>query len=166
MANTKPSVSHQYIDGDITFTGKNIQTISSHGNETVSDSATAVTVKHSLGLVNLTQFESNEDGLVHIPIHNPTAMTKDAQLRYIFLDFDGTNDGSVKSVTLSYGNASKLTKADFNHSKTSYLSLSDVEAKTCTYIPPNGICVSLGLGLPKSSSVINLYSVVLVYEAT
>jgi len=148
-----------------------LQCVTSHGNEAVPDASVKTTVNHSPGVAFLTPFnydtndKSTQKGLVHVPIHNPPAMTKAAYLQQISLKFDSVDGATVDSVILYYDSQDVFT-ADTKNKKTFYVSLNADESKSCAYAPPPGICVSLSLGFPNSGSCIKLWSVTLVYKAT
>ena len=147
------------------------QCVTSHGHETVSDASIKTNVEYALGMAVLKPLKYNvndsnsKKGVVHIPIHNPPAMTLAAYLQNIVVKFNSVDDATVNSVSLYYDNIRKVT-ISMNESDTFHINFNANEAKEYAYEIPTGISVALDLRFPNAKSCINLFSVTLVYKAT
>ena len=165
------------LGGDVIVTSANqaylieYQCVTSHGHETVSDAIIKTNVEYAVGMAVLKPFKYNvnesnsKKGLVHIPIHNPPAMTLAAYLQNIVVKFDSVDDATVRSVSLYYDNIMKVI-VSMNESDTFHINFNAKEAKEYAYEIPKGISVALDLRFPNAASCINLFSVTLVYKAT
>lgn len=148
-----------------------IQCAISHGNATVSDTASITAIGYSSGKATLTPFAyqphdpGSQKGTVHVPIHNPLAITKSLTLQSILVNFDVVDDASVDSVTLYYDSKNVVTTSTTKKA-TFYIDFTSSEASSYAYSAPAGICVTLNLRFPNADSCINLYSVTLVYKAS
>lgn len=143
------------------------QTLTSHGNEAVSDGTIITNVAHSPGEAILTANHWNVNdsdswkGRVHVPIHNPPNVTQRWYLRDISVNLEGVNNGSVEFVTVYYDQIPIKTeepnaKRAFNY----WYDDHELEA----YPPPKGIAVDLVLRFPERNSSVKLYSIALLYE--
>ncbi|PQE09996.1 hypothetical protein CJF31_00003917 [Rutstroemia sp. NJR-2017a BVV2] len=147
------------------------QCVTSHGNETVSDAAKPAVISHYPGKATITPYKydvndpNTHESIVHVPVHNPPAMTKPAYLQNILVKFDSAYDAAVDSVNLYYD--SKLLVSTNTGKKNGFhIDFSTNEAKNYAYQVPTGISVELDLRFPRPNSAITLYSVTLVYKAT
>lgn len=148
------------------------QCVTSHGNETVPDTASPTTVNHYPNRAVLTPFKwdsstaSTKKGSVHVPIHNPPAVVnRSMYLQNIIVKFDVTSDAVVNTVTLYYDSQS-IVQTNMSKEGTFHIDFTTNEAQAYAYIVPAGISVQLDLRFPNEDSSINLYSVTLVYKAT
>ena len=146
------------------------QTVTSHGNEAVSDGAIKTTVAHSPGVAILTpsnwdtNTSSSKKGRVHVPIHNPPGITKAWYLEDISVNFESVNDASVVTVTLFY-DGKQVFANNSNTDSAFNVAFTADEAKKYEYPRPTGIAVALDLKFPEADSAIKLYSITLLYKA-
>lgn len=143
------------------------QTFTSHGHETVSDTAIPTTIARAPGVAILSWDKDSDDrekGLVHVPIHNPPGITSTWHLNSLYVKFVSEEGAVVEAISIYYDGDQKVfvpTKAggsfhvDFNTS----------EAADYRYVRPKGISITLDLRFPNRKSVIKLYSVTLIYQA-
>ena len=140
------------------------QTLTSHGNEAVSDATIITNVAHSPGvaILSATNWRTTErlsrKGRVHVPIHNPPNINGKWRLSNISVNSEGENGGSVDTVlvyydqTLTMGVEPRATRA-FNF---------PVDGDI--YPPPKGIVVEVNVNFEGSESTVKLYSVTLLYQ--
>lgn len=147
------------------------QTVTSHGNEAVSDGIIETNVNHSAGVAILsppnwdTNDSSTKKGRVHVPIHNPPGITKGWNLQDISVNFSGENDASVATIKLFYdGNES--VSVNTNTNSTFHIEFTQDESGKYAYFRPTGISLTLDLRFPEKDSIIKLYSITLLYKAT
>ncbi|PQE08503.1 hypothetical protein CJF30_00005344 [Rutstroemia sp. NJR-2017a BBW] len=149
----------------------NIQCVTSHGNETVSDADKPAVIAHYPGKTSITPYNydvndpTTQESVVHIPVHNPPAMTKPAYLQNIVVNFDAAYDAAVDSVNLYY-DSQLLVSTNTGKKNGFHIDFTTNEAQTYAYQVPTGISVALNLKFPRQNSSLTLYSVTLVYKAT
>jgi hypothetical protein len=144
------------------------QTVTSHGNATVSDAGTPTVVQYNQGysLLSPSQYSSGDKpGVVHIPIAAPIAtVVNPALLQNIVVKFTGTKRATIDNVYLYYDTA-KVASANPGKSNTFFVSFSKSESRAAAYNSgdPKGICLTLDMNFPARDASISLTSVELVY---
>lgn len=163
-------IDEKYYKGTYQASLMKYQCVTSHGNETVSDADSPTAIGHSPGVVKLTPIAfdpndpSTQQGVVHIPIHNPPTVTQASVLQSLQVQFK-SNNAWVESLSLYY-DKDIVFSAKTEANKTFHLDLTNREEFTkATYLAPRGICLQLTLSFPGKDSVIELYSVTLTYQA-
>jgi len=147
------------------------QTVTSHGNEAVSDGTIKTNINHSTGVAILsppnwdTNDSSTQKGRVHVPIHNPPGITKGWNLQDISVNFEGENDASVSTIKLLY-DGQVAVSINTNTDSTFNIVFTQDEGEKYAYFRPTGISLTLDLKFPEKDSDIKLYSVTLLYKAT
>jgi hypothetical protein len=159
------------VKGGVATYVDNYQCVTSHGNETVSDSASQTAVDHSSGKATLRPSSYDKDdrttqqGTVHVPIHSPPGIwNQKLTLQNILVNFDEANDASVESVALYY-DSKQVVLIKTSKRSSFHIDFTSTESSDYAYPVPNGICVTLKLKFPHADSSIDLYSVTLVYKA-
>ncbi|UNI17009.1 hypothetical protein JDV02_003389 [Purpureocillium takamizusanense] len=142
------------------------QCVTSHGNTAVSDASDPVAVSYSPGKAVLrAPSASVKKGRVHIPVHDPPGvLDKTYALENILVSFDVESDASIDMVTLYYDGA-KVVSTNVTRKNTFHIDFSTNEAAKYAYVLPSGICLSLDVVFQSAKSVVQLYSVTLVYRA-
>lgn len=157
-------------DGDAKIASKaqvtinNIQYLSSHGHEAVSDATSKTKVEYEAGHVHLSPIEvSKQKGTVYLPIHNPPGGSNPALLERILFQFDHINDASIASATLYY-DSTQVVRIQLGNDSTATTIFNEEEAGKYAYRYLSGISLQLDLKFPNQTSAIKLYSVTLVYK--
>lgn len=161
---TNPTDDDARIASTAQITINNIQYLSSHGHEAVSDATSKTKVEYNVGHVLLSPTEtSKKKGTVYLPIHNPPGGSNPALLERILYQFDNINDGSIASATLYY-DSTKVVRTQLGYDSTVTTVFSEQEAKKYAYQDLSGISLQLDLDFLNQHSAIKLYSVTLVYK--
>ncbi|KYK56241.1 hypothetical protein DCS_08211 [Drechmeria coniospora] len=141
------------------------QCVTSHGNAVVSDGTVQTAVTYSPGKAVLKPYGSNRHGLVHIPIHNPPeVLNKTMSLQNIAVSFDTAFGGTVETVTLFY-DSTIVVGVNTEKKGQFHIDFTPKEAAKFAYPVTTGICITLDLKFPEYKSLVNLFSVTLVYKA-
>lgn len=144
------------------------QTITSHGNAAVTDAVTPTVVQHNRGYTYLTPYgytTGSKEGIVHIPVAAPIAMTIDpALLQNIIVKFTSAKQATVENVYLYY-DTDVVAQANPRKSGTFYVTYTGKECSKAGYAAgtPKGISLTLDLNFPSADATISLQSVELVY---
>ena len=153
------------VSSTTTATFTNIQSVTSHGNETVSDTASPTKIAYHPGKAVLTPVSGgSSSGKVHIPIHNPPNLREyqNWNLKNILVEFDSSG-ASVNVVQLFYNNK-LVVSANPSQNGTFHIDFSANEAENYRYVPPAGISVTLEINFNAYTSSVNLYSATVGYK--
>jgi hypothetical protein len=143
------------------------QTVTAHGNATVSDDAQPTVIKYGQGYVTLGPWgytTGTKTGLVHIPIAAPIAMSiKTALLQNIVVKFSST-DATIHKVYLNY-DKDQVASSDVDKSDSFYVVYSGTECSNAGYSAdnPRGISLTFEIHFTSSTANIQLEAVQIVY---
>jgi len=146
-----------------------IQSVTSHGNEAVSDAKERIVVEHSPGRVVLKPYGNKKSGMVHVPIHHPANLLNGTWYLHNIAIRSQNQNATVSVVTLYY-DEKRVVSTNNQQDDDFYITFNEKQATDYQYIPPKGICVTLKVSFEEDDgSVIgsvNLYSVTAVFGTT